>query len=193
MTFPRSYASQVTVPLPDDAEVRPVLERLFGGYDPAATLNVVKMFSGTQSMFPGFLGLVQAIFGELDVAPKHRAMIVLRVAKRLDAPYEWQVNSVMGHNAGLSDSDIAAAGSDGPVSGVDPAYVLLCQAVDELTSSKTLTDETLTGLREELGDVVTRKYILTMAFFTMVGLCLNANRVPLETTDKVGTKTAPLG
>jgi alkylhydroperoxidase family enzyme len=151
------------------------------------------MLTGTEGLFPGFIGLVRAIFGPEGIDARHRQMIILRIAKGLDAPYEWQVNAAMARNAGLSDEEIAAAASDGPVTGIDKDYILLCRAADELTRSKTLTDETLTELLGNYGDVLTRKYILSIAFFNMIGLWLNGNRVPLETTDKVGSKTSPLG
>lgn len=195
MTFPTAYTANVAVPLPDDEAIRPVFESTVGAtYDPEATLNVVKMFAGTQDMFPGVVGLVTKIFGPegIDDA-KRRQMIILRVAKRLDAPYEWQVNAAMARNAGLSEAEIAAAATDGPVTGIDPEYVLICRATDELTRDRTLTDDTLAELLAKYGDVLTRKHILSIAFFTMIGLWLNGCRVPLETTDKVGTNTSPLG
>jgi hypothetical protein len=82
----------------------------------------------------------------------------------------------------------------GPVgAGCGPGIASQVQATDELTHSKTLTDETRTELLSRYGDVLTRKYILSIAFFNMIGLWLNGNRVPVETTDKVGNKTSPLG
>jgi hypothetical protein len=37
-------------------------------------------------------------------------------------------------NTGLSSEEIKAAASDGPVSGIAPDYVLVCRAVDELST-----------------------------------------------------------
>jgi hypothetical protein len=58
-------------------------------------------------------------------------------------PYEWQANRVIASNAGLTDTEIEATQSDGPLSGI--------------------------------------------------ALFLNGTRVPLETTDKIGSRTSPLG
>jgi hypothetical protein len=49
------------------------------------------------------------------------------------------------------------------------------------------------GLLETFGATVTRKYIATIAWFSMLSLFLNGTRVPLETTDKIGDRTSPLG
>jgi hypothetical protein len=111
----------------------------------------------------------------------------------LGAPYEWQANSVIARNVGLTDAEIAAAAADGPVTGLDPEHVLVCAAADELARDRTLTDDTLSALLEAYGPTLTRKYILSIGFFTCIGLFLNGNRVPLETTDKIGAKTSPIG
>jgi alkylhydroperoxidase family enzyme len=195
MSYPTSYEGALSIPLPDAATSRANFESVIGqSYDPDATLNVVKAFPGTEGMFAGVIGLVAKIFGPegIDDA-RNRQLIILRVAKALDAPYEWQVNAAMARNAGLSEEELRAAESDGPVTGIAAEYVLVCTAADELSRSKTLTDETLAALLDRFGETLTRKYVLSIAFFNMIGLWLNGNRVPLETTDKIGTNTSPLG
>jgi Carboxymuconolactone decarboxylase family len=71
------------------------------------------------------------------VAPKTREMIILRAAKVLNAPYEAQANVQMAKNVGLSPAEIEAASTDDPVSGINPEYVLVCKASDELSKSGT--------------------------------------------------------
>ena len=120
-------------------------------------------------------------------------MIILRASKVLNAPYEAQANVQMAKNAGLSSAEIDAAAGDGPVSGINPEYVLVCKATDELSKNKTLSDETLRELLNKYGDTGSRKIVLMIGWFNMLSLFLNGCRVPLETTDKVGTRTSPLG
>jgi alkylhydroperoxidase family enzyme len=159
MNYPTSYTSTVSVPLPDDA-IRSVVGDT---YDPDIALNVIKMFAGTGDMYPALIGMVNAVFRTKDIDAKHREMIILRAAKVLNTPYEWQANFKMASNAGLSDADISAAASDGPVTGIDPEYVLICRATDELCQARTLTDETGTTLLDTFGVVTTRRYIATIA------------------------------
>ena len=56
----------------------------------------------------------------------------------------------------------------------------------------TLTDRTLQSLLDTFGATITRKYIATIAWFSLLSLFLNGTRVPLETTDKIGDRTSPL-
>ena len=66
--------------------------------------------------------------------------------------YEAQANVVMAKNASLSAAEIDAVATDGPVSGINTEYVLVCKATDELSKSGTLRDETV----RELLDTVRR-------------------------------------
>lgn len=196
MNFPTTYAATVTVPLPDDEVVKAVIESYYGdAYRPDSTLNVVKMFAGTGAHFAGVIDVVNAIFGPDGINPKHRQMRMMRVAKIINAPYEWQIHSKIGRNLGLTEDEIAAIASDGPVTGIDSNYILLGRAADELANAKTLTDTTLSELLTTFGEDSTRKYILSISFFIFMGLWLNGCRIPLETTDKVGgiTTTNPAG
>ena len=86
-----------------------------------------------------------------------------------------------------------AAASDGPVTGVEEDYVWACRATDELSTAGTLSDATLRALLDRHGDTIARKLILVIAWFNMLSLFLNGCRVPMEATDKIGSKTSPLG
>lgn len=189
MTYPTNYQSAIAIPLPDDDLIRSVIG---DSYDPNSTLNVVKMFAGTQDMFSGIAGLVQAVFSAEGIDPKLRQMIILRAAKILNAPYEWQANVLMSLNNGLTQVEIDAAATDGPVTGIDSDYILLCHATDELSNTGTLTDMTLQSMRDRFGDALARKFVLIIGWFNLLSLFLNGCRVPLETTDKIGGKTSPL-
>jgi alkylhydroperoxidase family enzyme len=190
VSAPTTYKQAVAVTLPSDGEIRAVIGE---GYNPDTTLNVIKMFAGTEEFYPALIDMVRTIFGTPDIDDKHREMIILRAASILDVPYEWQANKVMASNAGLSDAEIQASTSEGPVAGIDPEYVLICAATDELLRTGTLTDDTLTAMLDTFGPVVSRKYAVTIAWFSMLSLFLNATRTPLETTDKIGGRTSPLG
>jgi alkylhydroperoxidase family enzyme len=192
MGKPTPYHAAVVVPLPDEDEIA----RSFGdGYDPDTALNVLKMMSGTGDFFPALIGMVKAVFGERDIDAKHREVIILRAASVLNCPYEWQANERMAQNAGLTTSQIEAIAGDGALGldSLDGDYQLVIAATDELLTSGTLTDGTLQSLLDTFGTTTTRKYIATIAWFSLLSLFLNGTRVPMETTDKIGQRTSPLG
>lgn len=189
MAYPTAYTSTIAIPLPSEQTVRQIMGT---SYDPERTLNVLKMFAGTEDLYEATIGIVKAMFQAKGIDPRTREMIILRAAKVLNAPYEAQANVRMAKNAGLSAVEIDAGAADGPVSGIDPEYILVCKATDELSKSGTLRDETLRELLDRYGETISRKILLMIGWFNMLSLFLNGCRVPLETTDKIGTGTSPL-
>jgi alkylhydroperoxidase family enzyme len=188
MAKPTAYTTKVAVPLPDEADIAKVIG---DGYDSDTTLNVLKMFAGTEDIYPALIGMVQAMFGTSGIDAKHREVIILRAASVLNCPYEWQANAQMAANAGLTGAEIDALAADGPVEGINKDYALLAEAVDELFTAGTLTDPTLQSLLDVYGAVGTRKYVAMIGWFSMLSLFLNGTRVPMETTDKIGSRTSP--
>ena len=186
---PKPYDYQVTIPLPAEADIRRVLGDV---YDSEKALNVVKMFAGTDDMCQASLGLVKAVFAADGVDPKLRQTIILRAATVLDVPYEWQANVPMSLNNGLTEEEIARIGTAGSVSGIAPDRALVCTATDEMSGKGTLTDTTLRALLDTHGETTTRKLVLMIAWFNLLSLFLNGCRVPMETTDKIGSKKSPL-
>jgi alkylhydroperoxidase family enzyme len=189
MTIRSLDSSLVAVPLPSDEELRRVMG---ASYDPGKTLNVMRMFAGTDDMYPAVVSFIKAIFQARDVNPKLREMIVLRVATKYHVLYEWQAQSTLARNVGPSSEEIDAAASDGPGLGIDREYRLAWKATDEICIEGTLCDETLCQLLSQYGETVARKLILIIAWFNLLSCFINGCRVPLETTDKIGVEASPL-
>jgi len=79
MTVPSVDPSPVAIPLPSEEELTRVIGK---SYESDKTLNVSKMFAGTDDMCPAVAGFIKAVFQAQGVHPKLRAMIVLRVAAK---------------------------------------------------------------------------------------------------------------
>ena len=144
-------------------------------------------------MFDATMGLVKAIFKAQGVDPKTREMIILRAATVLDSPYEWLADAQMAKNVGLPPEEINAAASGGPVVGINSEYVLVCKRPTSCPPAAPLRDDTLSELLDNYGESISRKIILIIGWFNLLSRFLNGCRVPLETTDKIGTATSPLG
>jgi alkylhydroperoxidase family enzyme len=189
VSLPTDVPVKIRVPLPSDEELRRVIG---SDYDSSRTLNVIKMFAGTEDIYPAVTAFIKAVFRASEVDPCIREMIVLRTAKKYNALYEWEANARLARNVGLSPEEIAAAASEGPVKGINPAYILVCIATDEMSDDGRLSDETLTELLACYGNTVSRKLILIIGWFNLLSLFVNGCRVPLETTDKIGSSTSPV-
>ncbi len=180
---------KVSVPLPRDEDLPADLVRELSQNPP---LNVARMFAGTLDMAPGVMALVRAVFYAENVDVRLRQLIILRVAQLLDCAYEWQANVVFAKNVGLTDEQIARVGVDDPVQGLGPEEDLICQATDEITKDGAVSDSSLAALLERFGPTVTNKYILMMSWFNLLSRYLLSTRVPLEVTNKIEGRTAPI-
>jgi hypothetical protein len=87
MSLPTDFAAKIRVSLPSEEELRRVLGK---DYDASRTLNVIKMFAGTDDMYTAVASFIKAVFQAAGVDPCIREMIVLRAAKRYNALYEWR-------------------------------------------------------------------------------------------------------
>lgn len=189
MSIPTDIPAKIRVPLPSNDELRRVIGET---YDASRTLNVIKMFAGTEDMYPAVKSFIKAIFKASGVDPCLREMIVLRAATKYNTLFEWEANAKLASNVGHSTEVIAAAANDEKVTGVDPGYILVCIATDELFDDGRLSDETLSEMLDRYGDSLTRKLILIIAWFNLLSLFVNGCRVPLETIDKIGDGTSPV-
>lgn len=184
------YSELVRLSLPTDEELSAEsLHLVQAGSD----LNVLRMLAGTDDMFAPAIGLFKSVFAAEEIEPKVRQMIIMRCATKLQCPYLWRASVLIAKNIGCTDEEIAATESDDAVHGIEPDYILVCMATDELTERGTLQDSTLTELRDRFGETLCRKYILIIGWFNLLCRYLNGCRVSLETTNKIGTRTSPTG
>ncbi len=190
MNFSKEYKRKEVVPLPSDSEIRPIIGK---NYDPKRALNVLKMFAGIndKDMYKAIINLIDAIFSTSGIDPRSREIIILRAAKILNVPYEWQANEKMAQNVGLSKEEIVAL-TKKEVSGIKKEYILLSKATDELSLKADFSDKILKNLKKYFGNSQTRKIIFLISWFNLLSRFLNGCRVPLEKTNKIGNGTSPL-
>ena len=189
-TPPTPYTTKVSIPLPTDEQLGPVAAAKVKA---ANDLNVSRMFAGTDDLLDPLAALVQAVFQARGIDPKLRELIILRTAKLVNCPYEWQANAVMAKNTGCTQQQIDAMAADGFPAGMDERSSTVIRATDEMTRDGTLTDATLQSLRDNYDDTICRKLLMMIAWFNLLSRFLNACRVPLETGEKLTNKTSPLG
>jgi hypothetical protein len=79
MAYSTAYTSSVAIPLPSEQVVRQIMGK---SYDPERTLNVLKMFAGTEDLYEATIGIVHAMFQAKGIDPRTREIIILRPRRR---------------------------------------------------------------------------------------------------------------
>lgn len=109
--------------------------------------------------------------------PRIRELAILRVAHRLGCAYEWSHHVKLGRQAGLSDSEIAAAQTGETTDEFDRTVF---DAVDELDENSNVSDQTWNALCERLDEQQRMDLIFTIAGYTALAMALNTFGVELD-------------
>jgi alkylhydroperoxidase family enzyme len=191
-------------PLPreewDDA-VRAALATGFGpgavdrftatGDDEVPVPNVVGTLLRHPALAGPFLAYNSTLLRTPTLDARHRELMILRVAARTDAVYEWAQHIRIAAGLGVTEAEIAALGQapdDGEWSALEAD---LMRATDELLDEYVVSDDTWDRLAAQLDErrlmelvfVVGTYTALAMAFNSF-GLQLDEDLAPAPSTDR---------
>ncbi len=193
-SHPTEYSAKVVIPEPSDKELG--LVRAAEVHTIGHNLKDGRMMAGAGGLFTPTAMLAASIFRVDGIPKKLREFICLRTAKLLDCPHPWDPNVRVAQNNGVSTDEILALQVDGPVTELDEEGNLIVRAVDEITLTGTLSDETLAALRARYSDETCRKYVLMMSWYNMFARFCNGCRVgtenPEEVLQKIGNRVNPV-
>jgi len=111
---------------------------------------VLEMFAHHLPLSASWLPFTDMLAGEdAKLSPRHRELLILRVAWRTRSGYEWAQHSRLGADAGLTTSQIDAM-TEGPAAAVwSPLEGTLLTAVDEIVDDHVVGDATWAALASE--------------------------------------------
>jgi hypothetical protein len=105
--------------------------------------------------------------------------VILRVAWRTGAAYEWHQHVLLGSRAGLTAADVERAATDDHA-GWAPRQAMLVSATDELLASSRLSDETWTAVERELDVKGAIELCMLVGQYQGLGTALGGLGVPVE-------------
>lgn len=112
--------------------------------------NIFRVLGRHPSLFRAWL-LYSAKLMPRGILPRRAAeLVILRVAWRTSAAYEWHQHVWLGARAGLSAAEVELAAS-ADLAGWPPQEEALVRAADELLASSRMTDDTWAAVERELG------------------------------------------
>lgn len=97
--------------------------------------NIVRAAYNNPDMFRGFGSLSGRVHSASHLSDRVRELVVLSVAGRLHATYEWRSHLRLAQNQGITESDIDALwnGNVAHFAGMERATVEFARAVDQAT------------------------------------------------------------
>jgi alkylhydroperoxidase family enzyme len=111
---------------------------------------------------------------------RQRELLVLRVASRRGADYEWAQHVVLGHDAGLSTDEIVRVELGPDEGGWSPFEAALLRAADELLETARIGDETWSVLADALDERQLMDVVFTVGAYDLVAMAFRTFDVELD-------------
>jgi alkylhydroperoxidase family enzyme len=143
-------------------------------------LNALGMFAHHPALTRAFNTFNGHILFSTTLTIRHRELVVLRVAHRRDAAYEWAQHVLLAGDAGITDDEIerVTQGPDAP--GWSPLERAIVGAVDELLDDALIADATWAVLAGELDDEQLIDLVFTVGAYDLVAMAFRTFGVQLD-------------
>jgi 4-carboxymuconolactone decarboxylase len=146
----------------------------------------------------GWNSMLGAVRGQSTLPPDVRELVILRVAARNNADFEWRAHEPVARQAGLGDDQIAAiglgggaggggagsgggagggAGEGGRTAGLSPAQWAALAYADAMTMHVSVPEEIFHVVRTHFDDRQVLELTVTVAAYNMVSRVLVALQV----------------
>jgi AhpD family alkylhydroperoxidase len=145
--------------------------------DPRGAGNALATLVRHPDLARAFLAFSTHLLVTSTLPPRVRELAILRIAQRHECLYEWTHHVRMAAKAGLSQTEIDAAGR-GEAEGALEQAVL--GAVDELDDDSTLSDATWAALGEHLDEHQRMDLVFTIGGYRMTAAAFNTFGVQPE-------------
>jgi alkylhydroperoxidase family enzyme len=124
------------------------------------------------------------------ITPRQRELLVLRVAARRQADYEWAQHVVQGRDAGLTDEEIERIEQGPDAAGWEPLDAALLRAADELIADARIADTTWEALGAELDVQQLLDVVFTVGAYEVLAMAMRSFGVELD-DDLLTTRKSP--
>jgi len=161
------------------APLLPPTGRPKGGNGPKGlnALGVLARYPELALAYNTFSG--QVMYGS-SLTPRHRELLVLRVAAVRGSEYEWRQHVASAGDNGVDTDEVArvAAGTDAPEwSDLERA---LLRSVDELLADALIGEETWATLAADFDDHQLMDVVFTVGAYDVLAMALRTFGVPLD-------------
>jgi alkylhydroperoxidase family enzyme len=143
-------------------------------------LNVL----GTLAQHPTLMQAYHAFNGHIlytnSLDARQRELLILRVAARRGAEYEWRQHVHIARGAGFSDADIERIAEGPHAAGWSAIDAAMLRAVDELVADAEITDATWQELAGELDRHQLMDLVFTVGAYDLLAMAFKSFGVELD-------------
>jgi alkylhydroperoxidase family enzyme len=143
-------------------------------------LNVL----GTLAQHPALMHAYHSFNGHIlytnTLSARQRELLVLRVAARRGAEYEWQQHVRIARDADITDAEIERIAEGPHADGWSPVDAAMLRAVDELLADALITDATWAVLADELDRHQLMDLVFTVGAYDLLAMAFKSFGLELD-------------
>lgn len=114
------------------------------------------------------------------ISPRHRELLILRVAARRGSEYEWAQHAVLAGDAGISGPELEWIRVGPSADGWPELESALLRAADELVQDARITDETWRVLAGELNTQQLMDVVFTVGAYDLLAMAFRTFDLELD-------------
>lgn len=144
-------------------------------------MHILEAVANSKGGFRSFVRFANSLMRYTSLPGKLREIVIMRLAQRLNSPYEWRQHEAFARREGVTDDQLAHLKLGEINSGAfDDAELAIIRFADEAAVMH-LTDDTFDRVRVYLGTEETVDLVLVVAWWGgMVPRIIEALKIELE-------------
>lgn len=155
-------------------EVREIFQKIED--NGAKILNLYKVAAHSPKVFLNFIRLGNSIIGRMELPPKLREIVILRVARLTGSEYEWAQHAPVALQVGVSQKQLDAISDWKNSAEFNNKERAVLQYTDEVARQVKVTDQTFNTLKNFFSEQLIVELTMTIGYYEMVARLL----VPLQ-------------
>jgi len=155
-------------------EVREIFQKIED--NGAKILNLYKVAAHSPKVLLNFIRLGNSIIGRMELPPRLREIVILRVATLTGSEYEWAQHAPVARQVGVSQKQLDAIPDWKNSAEFNNEERAVLQYTDEVAQQVKVTDQTFNTLKNFFSEQTIVELTITIGYYEMVARLL----VPLQ-------------
>ena len=177
---PREWPAQMRAALAQLAPPNPRHPAPARRPDQPKALNLLGTFARHPDLAHAYHALIGHLLSNTTLTPEQRELVILRVAARRNAAYEWLQHVVVAEDLGIDRSTIERVASDPRADDWTALDAALLAAVDELVDHAEISDAVWSTLSDSLDEAQLLDVIFTVGAYDALAMMMKSVRVELD-------------
>jgi alkylhydroperoxidase family enzyme len=143
-------------------------------------LNIQSVMAHHPALLKAWMPFRNHVVANSTLSPRHRELLILRIAHHCQSDYEWQHHVERGLQAGLSQVEIERVKKGSTAEGWTADETALLAAADQCFSDLSIKEETLQQLNQYFSTQQQLDITVTVGMYLTLATIIKTWDVPME-------------